>query len=145
MMEKIVKKLEEAIELMGFEKPKITIDEEYRKISVFIDDDIVQSQAEEMLPALDHVCNAMLRKEGIQSYVVDLNYYRKERERLIIELARAAAHKIKITKEEVELPPMNSYERRVVHVELADKPDLKTESLGEGKDRRVVIKLIETA
>jgi len=71
---------------------------------------------------------------------VDLNYYRKERERLIAELARAAAKKASITKEEVALPPMNAYERRLVHVELTTHPELKTESIGVGRERHVIIK-----
>tara|TARA_Y100000310_G_scaffold168680_1_gene168745 strand:- start:941 stop:1372 length:432 start_codon:yes stop_codon:yes gene_type:complete len=142
-MEHIKEKIESAITLMGFEEAKVTIDEEYRKISIFIDDDLVQSQVERVLPALDHLCNLILRKEEFPPHIVDLNYYRKERERLIIELARAAARKATIKKENIELPPMNSYERRIVHMELADKPDLQTESIGESRDRRVVIKLIE--
>lgn len=141
-MENIKKTIEQTLSLMGFEETKISIDEEHRKISIFIDDELVQSQIEQMLPALDHLSNVLLRKEGLPPYMVDLNFYRKERERLIIELARAAAKKAAMKKESVELPPMNSYERRIVHMELADKPDLQTESIGESRDRRVVIKLI---
>ncbi|MDP2704585.1 MAG: R3H domain-containing nucleic acid-binding protein [bacterium] len=142
-METVKQTIEQALSLMGFKEAKITIDEEHRKISIFIDDELVQSEVEQMLPALDHLGNVLLRKEGLPPYMVDLNFYRKERERLIIELARAAAKKAAMKKESVELPPMNSYERRIVHMELADKPDLQTESIGEARDRRVVIKLIE--
>jgi len=39
---------------------------------------------------------------------------------------------------------MNSYERRLVHMEIASNPDLKTESVGIGKTRHVVIKPIES-
>jgi predicted RNA-binding protein Jag len=35
---------------------------------------------------------------------------------------------------------MNSYERRIVHVELAIHPNVKTESVGEGRERYIVIK-----
>ena len=80
----------------------------------------------------------MCKKE--KALVVDLNYYRKERERLIAELARAAAKKATVTREEVELPPMNAYERRLVHLEITTHPDLKTESAGIGKERHVIIK-----
>ncbi len=142
-METVKQTIEQTLSLMGFKEARITTDEEHRKISIFIDDELVQSEVEQMLPALDHVCNVLLRKEGLPPYMVDLNFYRKERERLIIELARAAAKKAAMKKESVELPPMNSYERRIVHMELADKPDLQTESIGEARDRRVVIKLIE--
>ncbi len=142
-MEQIQEKIKKIVELMGFRGARVTQDDNYRKISVVIDDDLIQSQIERVLPALDHICNLMLRKEELPSYVVDLNFYRKERERLIVELARAAAHKAALRKESVELPPMNAYERRIVHMELADKPDLVTESIGDSKDRRVVVKRIE--
>jgi len=142
-MQEIKEKIESIIARMGFTEARVSIDEEHRKISIFIDDDVVQSQLERILPALDHIVNLILRKEEMAPCVVDVNYYRKERERLIVELARAAAHKATLKKEDVELPPMNSYERRIVHMELADKPDLQTESVGESRDRRVIIKLID--
>ena len=71
---------------------------------------------------------------------MDVNNYRRERERLIIELAQAAARKALASKSSVDLPVLNAYERRLVHVELATRPDIKTESVGEGKDRHVVVK-----
>ena len=37
---------------------------------------------------------------------------------------------------------MNAYERRLVHVEISTHPDLRTESVGVGKDRHIVIQLI---
>jgi len=36
--------------------------------------------------------------------------------------------------------PMSPYERRIVHMELAKNESVKTESIGDGEDRRVVIK-----
>jgi spoIIIJ-associated protein len=41
---------------------------------------------------------------------------------------------------DVELTPMNAYERLIVHTVLSDSPNVKTESSGEGRNRRVVIK-----
>lgn len=142
-MEEILKKIKNLISLMGFKEAKISLDENYRKISIFIDDELIQSEIARILPPIEHLVSLMVKKESPQAYIVDINYYRKERERLITELARAAAHKARVTKEEVELPQMNAYERRLVHVEIAVHPELKTESVGFGKDRRVIIKLID--
>lgn len=142
---KTAEKVEKMIELMGFSKEttKVSIDEEHNKISIHIDDEAVRGETSpQILSALHHLLNQMLRKESGPYYVVDLNYYRKERERLIIELARTAARKATVTGEEVRLPPMNSYERRIVHVELKAHPSLSTESEGGGKERLVVIKKI---
>jgi spoIIIJ-associated protein len=59
------------------------------------------------------------------------------------ELARKAAREAVLKKKPVELPAMNAYERRVVHSELALRPDVMTESSGEEPNRRVVVKPLE--
>jgi spoIIIJ-associated protein len=120
----------------------INVDEEHRKISIVIDDDVVRANLSVLVGAFDHLFNLILRREGKQSFVVDVNYYRKERERLIAELARAAAKKATVTNTDVELPPMNAYERRLVHLEISTHPEVRTESVGGGKERRVVVKRI---
>ncbi len=125
---------------MGLADATATGDEEHRRISVVIQDDYVQSHLDTVLMSLDHLVNLIGKKMGLPSYIVDLNFYRKERERLIVELARAAAHKAMVTKTDIELPPMNAYERRLVHVEITTHPELKTESTGDGRDRHIVIK-----
>lgn len=127
---------------MGFSEVRVEVDDEHRKISAVIGDGLTREEIGMMLPALEHLVNLMLRAAKLPPYVVDLNYYRKERERLIAELARAAARKAVATKSAVELPPMNGYERRLVHVEIATHPELTTESVGMGKERRVVIKQV---
>lgn len=99
------------------------------------------------MSALDHLVNRIIYRgedgSGEAPYVVDVNYYRRERERLIVELARAAARKAVATKTQIELPPMNGYERRLVHVEITTHQELKTESVGLGKDRHIIIRHFE--
>ncbi|MDI6821039.1 MAG: R3H domain-containing nucleic acid-binding protein [Patescibacteria group bacterium] len=141
-MEEIKEKIKKLIELTGLSEIEVNLDEEHRKISLVINDEFVRSQPADILFALDHIINLFLRKEGKPSFIVDLNFYRKERERLIIELARAAAHKAMITKQDVDLPAMNAYERRLVHMEITTHPELKTESVGADRDRHIVIKQI---
>lgn len=141
-MNPIIEKTRQIVALLGYPEAEIAIDEERRKIIVLIDDRFIVDNVETILPAIDHIVNIVLKKEGLIPHVVDLNYYRKERERLITELVRAAARKATLTKEDVELPAMNGYERRLVHMEIASRPELKTESTGVGKERRVVIKLV---
>lgn len=139
-MENLEEKINKLLSFLGFSNSRIQIDNEHRKISIFVEEGLTQAQIPSVLQALDHLINLFLKREKQPSYVVDLNYYRKERERLILELARAAAHRAVVSKEEVELPPMNAYERRLVHVEITTHPELKTESVGLGKERHVVIK-----
>jgi spoIIIJ-associated protein len=141
-MKEALEKLNRLLEMIGFLNPRVQADEEHRKISIFIDDNLSQTQLAATLSALDHLFNLLLKKEKLPPFILDLNYYRKERERIITDLARAAAKKAMMTKSDVELPPMNAYERRLVHMTITAHPELKTESIGIGRERRVVIKII---
>jgi len=89
--------------------------------------------------AMNHLLQMVAKKQQQESIFIDINNYRHEREVLIAALAKAAAKKASSTKQKVSLPAMNSYERRIVHVELAIHPDVKTESSGEGKERYVIV------
>ncbi len=141
-MNSIEEKIKTLIEKLGFEKAEFIYDENHRRLNLIIEDDFLKNkkQIPLLINSLDILVNLILRRHQLSSVVVDVNYYRKERERLITELARAAARKVINTKKEVELPPMNAYERRLVHLEIKSHPDLITESYGQGKERRVVIK-----
>lgn len=139
-MEELIQKAQKILDLMGFSESKIIIDEEHRKISLIINDNIIQSHTPHLLEAFEHLFNLILRKEEKPNFIIDINYYRRERERLISELAKAAAHKAMVTKADVELPSMNAYERRLVHLEISSHPELKTESIGFGKERHIIIK-----
>jgi len=133
--------IDQIIEKIGFDDFSVEANEESRRISVLISD---VKFFKDMLPSfvsnINYLVRLITRKKDWGDIIVDINNYLKEREGLILELARAAARKSVATKEEISLPPMNSYERRLIHTELAGRPDLKTESAGEGKNRYVVIK-----
>lgn len=73
---------------------------------------------------------------------LDVNNYRNLREESLRELAKKAAHRARFYKKEVSLEAMSAYDRRIIHMELAIHPDIKTESVGEGENRRVVVKYI---
>ena len=72
--------------------------------------------------------------------VVDVGDYRQKREETLKRMAFSAAQKVKFSGKEQELPPMTSVERRIIHLTLSGDPEVETESRGEGKERRVVIK-----
>ncbi|MCX6722082.1 MAG: hypothetical protein NTY04_02745 [Candidatus Staskawiczbacteria bacterium] len=71
---------------------------------------------------------------------LDINGYKKKKIEYLKNLAKDLADQASLTKEEKVLPPMSSYERRIVHAELSQRTDVVTESRGEGLDRYVVIK-----
>lgn len=73
-------------------------------------------------------------------FLIDAGDYQRHRIEEIKERARMGAQRVRYFKKEVVMQPMSSYERRIVHVALIGDPDVATESIGEGENRRVVIK-----
>jgi len=71
---------------------------------------------------------------------LDINNYHKEQEERLKKLAKETAHKVIVTKNPIKLPPMNAYERRIIHLELAINPNVTTESVGEEPERCLIIK-----
>ena len=95
------------------------------------------------LSEIQRLLRSVLRRkaENPGSFYVDLdvNDYKKKKAEYLKEEARDIADEVAITKKEKELPPMSPYERRVVHMELASRTDILTESIGEEPSRRVRI------
>jgi spoIIIJ-associated protein len=73
-------------------------------------------------------------------FLVDINDYQRHHIEELKERVHMSAQRVRYFKKEVVMQPMNGYERRIVHVALMEDPDVKTESIGEGESRRVVIK-----
>ena len=99
------------------------------------------------LQALEHVVRAIASGRGRTlpySILVDVNDYRKSRTTHAIELAKQAVNRVRNTRRAEALSPMTSYERRVVHMELASMPDVVTESIGQEPQRRIIIKPYST-
>ena len=72
--------------------------------------------------------------------LVNVGDYRERRQESLEKMALAAAQKVRFSGEAQALPPMNSAERRMVHLALTKDPEVVTESDGEGDQRRVVIR-----
>lgn len=95
------------------------------------------------LQSLQHIARVIARKrigDEPVNFVLDVNFYRQEKNESIIRLAKNIAEEVLIEKHEVVMRPMTAYERRIVHMELSKNEMIKTESVGEGEDRRIVIK-----
>lgn len=94
------------------------------------------------LKALEQVVRLMLMRQNVEhrGVVVDVNDYRSEQTQKLVESVHAMAQRVQQTRKSEALDPMSSYQRRVVHTELAVYSDLATESVGQEPHRRVVIK-----
>ena len=73
-------------------------------------------------------------------FTVDINDYRKSRTDYLIGVARDVARRVIQTQKAEALSPMSSYERRLVHTELASYKEIQTESIGQEPRRRVIVK-----
>lgn len=71
--------------------------------------------------------------------VVDAEQYRERRREMLRKMALQQAEKAKESQQEVVIPDLKAFERRIVHLTLKDDPDVETYSEGEGDDRCIVI------
>lgn len=114
-------------------------------INVFIgDSSLIINEANYNITAFETILRLIIRKkiENIFTIHLDINNYRAQKENNLRELAKKAAKRARFYKTPVALEAMSSYDRRIIHTELASHPDIKTESTGEGANRRVVVKYI---
>ena len=97
----------------------------------------------EGLTSLQRIARILISKRDLNQrfLLLDINKYRKEREDFLTELALKTVKKVRRTKKPIILESMPAYERRFVHLKLAEQPDIVTESIGEEPERRVVIRL----
>ncbi|MBI3305458.1 hypothetical protein HYZ80_04010 [Candidatus Parcubacteria bacterium] len=95
------------------------------------------------LKAFEHLLRVLVSRQlGAEAPLVvcDINNYRRERAEYLRSFARQVAQQVKLEQRPIQLRPMSAFERRVIHVELATRPDIMTESQGEGDARRVVVR-----
>jgi spoIIIJ-associated protein len=73
------------------------------------------------------------------AFGVDVDGYRRRREESLVTLARRTASRVRGSGRSVTLEPMPPNERRIIHLALADDPDVVTVSIGEGEERKVAV------
>ncbi|MBI4220400.1 MAG: protein jag [Chloroflexi bacterium] len=95
----------------------------------------------ETLQALQFLINLIVNKQlDRQAYItVDVEGYKERRQEALRSLAQRTASKVAGTGRPVQLQPMPASERRIIHLTLADHPEVRTESKGDGDQRRVVV------
>ncbi len=71
---------------------------------------------------------------------LDIDNYRKNKINSYKSIANSAAEEVSTTGQQKILPPLSSYARRIIHMELAKRNDVETESVGMGDQRRIVVK-----
>ena len=97
----------------------------------------------ETLASLQYLLNLMVGRKLTEhaTFTVDVEGYRRRREKQLNQLARRMADQVRRTRRPVTLEPMPPNERRIVHLTLAEDREVETSSIGEGENRRVSISL----
>jgi spoIIIJ-associated protein len=119
----------------GEEQSIVKVDIEGDDLSILI------GRRSETLNALQYISSLIIGKE-LERWVpiiIDVQGYRERRERQLRQLAQRMAEQAIHTGRRQVLEPMPASERRMVHLELRDNPDVMTESVGEEPYRKITI------
>jgi spoIIIJ-associated protein len=97
----------------------------------------------EHLRAINSIARRMVEKshgEDAAAFLIDVNGHHEGQMERVRQEARAFAQRARLFRHDVDMPPLSSYERLVVHELFADDEEIRTESAGEGKLRHIVLK-----
>jgi spoIIIJ-associated protein len=105
------------------------------------DKELLVARGGEVLKALEHVAFRALDLEPAyhEKIHLDCGGFRALRFEELRMTARVAAERVLTSKQPFQLNAMSSRERRIVHLALKDMPGVRTESVGTGEDRHIVI------
>lgn len=100
----------------------------------------------ETLQTINYLIKRILEnkyKENTPLVTIDINGHQQAKIDKLKTLTHMMAERARFFKSKIDLEPMNGFERRIVHEEVAKSADLKSESEGFGKDRHVVIYFVD--
>ena len=136
---------EKLLKLLEIGEPKISLKKDENGIfnlSIETEDSgVLIGFHGETIYAFQLILNLIVYKElkEWQRIIVDVGDWRRKREEQLKRMALAAAQRAKFSGERVIISHLNSSERRIVHITLADNPEIITQSEGEGRERRLVV------
>lgn len=145
MEEKVSEILENILSLLSLEG-SFEIEEKEDGVFISIDTEdpgILIGRNGETLASLQLLLNLISSRqmpgEELKRIVVDVSSWRKSKEDELASKAKVWAEKVVETGESMELNPMPAWQRRIVHMAVESTKGVKSESIGEGQDRRLVI------
>ena len=104
---------------------------------------LLLNESGELLDALEYLAFQVFGREldRDQRFVCDADSFRQTRRTELLAMARFAAEKVRKTGVPFTFGTLNSTERRIIHMVLAEDEDLHSESVGEGRNRRLQVRL----
>ena len=125
---------------------KVEVREEDESIRIEIEtdkNDIFTQPTPEPLLAVQHILRLSVKKQFPEEFVrvlVDIGGFHKQQQEELKQITKKAIKKALENEEAVDMHPMSSFERRLVHMHVAENDKVVSESAGSGRDRHVVIK-----
>lgn len=144
--EKAIKKIvQEFFYKTSFE---VSVDVEERENSNFAvnlktdEPQVLIGESGKTLACFQSILSRIVKRKLVPEIYIDLdiNDYKKKKFEYLKDLARNSADEVSLSRKEKELAPMPAYERRIVHLELQERRDVTTESMGFDPERKVVIR-----
>ena len=136
--------LEKILTSLGFEA---TVDEQKSDDGILLDVKTEEAgrvigRQGQTLADLQYITNRLLFQQDTAApkAMVDVGGYRAQAREALIKKAKDAADKVRRWGDAVELEPMNSYDRRIVHQALKDDPDVETQSVEvDGSEKKALL------
>lgn len=146
---KIKSLIKEFLEKLTVEFDDICIDNKLTSHPIILikttDSGILIGNNGESLRAFNHIIKSVIEKKFSKDkvqFLLDINDYYSKRIITLKSKAKVLADRARMFKSDVEMDPINSYERMIIHSEFTYDDEIKTESVGEGKERRLVFKYV---
>lgn len=135
----------EFLQKLGHEAQAVEVSSGQRTVvaATIPDPSVLLGSQGEPLRALNTLARRMIENmygEDAATFLIDINGHHEAQMELVRQEARVFAQRARLFKHDVEMPPLSSYERLVVHEMFADDPEIKTESIGERAFRHIVLK-----
>lgn len=104
---------------------------------------LLLNESGELLDAFEYLAFQVFGREldKDQRFICDADGFRQTRRTELLAMARFAAEKVRKTGVPFTFGTLNSTERRIIHMVLAEDEDLHSESVGEGRTRRLQVSL----
>ncbi len=80
---------------------------------------------------------------GFKRVVIDVEGWRKQKEEELVQSAKSWGKQVLESKQPIDLEPQSSWQRRIVHMTVSEMDGVESESVGEGRDRHIVIKPVQ--
>jgi spoIIIJ-associated protein len=152
--EKVQKSVTELLEKAGYKPESVTVTFEEPANTIWFsisspEARFLLGREAEALGAVNHLASKVAEKimAGVDDrlrVVVDANDFQKKKIDNLKTVAHMMAERARYFKSSIDVEPMPAHERRIIHEFLGAMPDMKTESVGEGRNRHIVIKYVDT-